>query len=414
LYINFVKTQACFFIYFHNSIKFGKIMLMKKIFLLSLIFIIFLSGCSVWQQQRVIKAATSDNPEKAFKALAESRAKQYAQNPNLLKADLKSLENIAEAFSNLRKAVKNEWGEKETKEPAPKEYVKYLNDYKSRAIIDYENSVVYVGTVDEVNPKESLFNAIVTTLLMPHDPSGADLFNSNDIKLGGEPYLYNEVLDNENQPIRWEWRAKNFATYLINNKIQTRKLENKKTAYYVEIKMVQKNQDIRANKYQDLVQTYAKKYNLDTKLVYAIIKTESDFNQYAISKSGAVGLMQIMPATAGADAYQDLYGKKGQPTRDYLFDPKNNIEMGTTYINILNTRYLKDVKNQTSREYCVISSYNGGSGLVLRTFHSDRTKAFSEINAKSSAQIYSILTTKVSAEETRNYLVKVTNNKKQF
>jgi membrane-bound lytic murein transglycosylase C len=281
-------------------------------------------------------------------------------------------------------------------------------------LIDYEKGVVRVETVDTKSPKESLKSAIKTTLLMPHNPSGEDLFNSNEIKLQGEPYLYNEVLDNDGEPVRWEWRANKFADYLIANKLKTQKSAKSENMYYVEIGMVKKHDDIRAKKYQDIVARYAARYNIEPKLIYAIIKTESDFNQYAISRSGAVGLMQIVPSTAGADAYQELYKKSGQPSRDYLFEPKNNIEMGVVYLDILKSHYLKDISDKSSKEYCVISAYNGGSGTVLRTFNTDRTKAFSEINQLSPSQVYSVLTTKTLSGETRNYLIKVTNNKKLY
>jgi len=380
---------------------------MKKTILI-LISLLFL-GCTTREYQKVIVAAASQNPKAALEQIAKSRAIDYSLNPSLIKSDIKKLENIADSFSNLRKAVVNVWGERDAKEPAPKEYVKYLNNYKSRALIDYENGIVRIETIDTKTPKESLKSAIKTALLMPHDPRGEELFNSDEIKLEGEPYLYNEVLDNEGEPIRWEWRADKFADYLIKNELKTQK-----TIYYVQIAMVKKHGDIRAQKYQDIVNMYATKYAIEPKLIYAIIKTESDFNQYAVSRSGAVGLMQIMPKTAGADAYQELYKKSGQPSAEYLFDPKNNIEMGSVYVDILKSRYLKDINDKLSKEYCVISSYNGGSGTVLKTFNAERTKAFSEINRLSSAQVYTTLTTKVSSEETRNYLVKVTNNKKLY
>lgn len=380
---------------------------MKKTILI-LISLLFL-GCTTREYQKVIVAAASQNPKAALEQIAKSRAIDYSLNPSLIKSDIKKLENIADSFSNLHKAIVNVWGEKDAKEPAPKEYVKYLNNYKSRALIDYENGIVRIETIDTKTPKESLKSAIKTALLMPHDPRGEELFNSDEIKLEGEPYLYNEVLDNEGEPIRWEWRADKFADYLIKNELKTQK-----TIYYVQIAMVKKHGDIRAQKYQDIVNMYATKYAIEPKLIYAIIKTESDFNQYAVSRSGAVGLMQIMPKTAGADAYQELYKKSGQPSAEYLFDPKNNIEMGSVYVDILKSRYLKDINDKLSKEYCVISSYNGGSGTVLKTFNAERTKAFSEINRLSSAQVYTTLTTKVSSEETRNYLVKVTNNKKLY
>jgi membrane-bound lytic murein transglycosylase C len=385
----------------------------KLIALIALIALFFTAGCTVREAESLIRAASSGDPSAALTQLAKDKAYSYATNPAALKSDIKRLENIAEAFGNLRKAVAKVWGDEEVKEPAPKEYVKYLNDYKSRALIDYEAGLVRVETIDDKSPKDSLRRAIITALLMPSDPRGEELFDSSDIKLGGEPYLYGEVLDHEGQPIRWEWRAQQFADHLIAKSLKTQS-SSKGQIYYVEISMVTKHDTIRAHKYQDLVNRYATKYSLEPALVSAIIKTESDFNQYAISHSGAVGLMQIVPSTAGADAYQAIYGKSGQPTRDYLFDPQNNIQMGSAYLDILGSRYLSDVRDRTSKEYCIISSYNGGSGLVLRTFDSDKTRAFAKINALSPMELYKTLTTKVSAEETRNYLVKVVNNKKLY
>lgn len=385
---------------------------MKKNYLLLLTFTLI--GCNANNYKKLINISTSADPKNSLKILTEQKAEAYLKNPNLLKQDLQKIEDIGKAFANLKKSVDKIWGEQDAKEPSAKEYVKYINDYKSRAIIDYEKGIINIGTVDQQHTEQSLKEAIVMTLLMPQDPSGEDLFNTNKIKLGGEPYLYNEVVDNEGESIRWEWRANKYADYLIKNALKTYQLANHKTAYYVQIPMVKKHDDIRANKYQNIVSMYAKQYNVDEKLIYAIIKTESDFNQYAISKSGAIGLMQIMPNTAGADAYQAIYNKEGKPTQEYLFDAQNNIQMGVVYIDILKNRYLKNINNKTSHEYCVISAYNGGSGTVLKAFHSDRNKAFDEINKKTSNQVYSVLTTKVASQETREYLIKVNNNKKLF
>lgn len=103
------------------------------------------------------------------------------------------------------------------------------------------------------------------------------------------------------------------------------------------------------------------------------MQIESSFNPYAVSSSDALGLMQIMPATAGRDVFR-MQGKSGQPSRSYLFDPANNIDVGTAYISILQNSYLGDIKDPVSRRYAVIQAYNGGAGSVLRIFHSDKKK----------------------------------------
>ena len=60
---------------------------------------------------------------------------------------------------------------------------------------------------------------------------------------------------------------------------------------------------------------YAKKYRLDPALLRAVIKTESDFRQHAVSRKGAIGLMQLMPATATtlrvSDAYDSIQNIRG-------------------------------------------------------------------------------------------------------
>ena len=50
-------------------------------------------------------------------------------------------------------------------------------------------------------------------------------------------------------------------------------------------------------KYQAMVEKYAKQYDVPVNLVYAVIRTESDFKSDAVSSAGAIGLMQMMPAT---------------------------------------------------------------------------------------------------------------------
>ena len=72
-----------------------------------------------------------------------------------------------------------------------------------------------------------------------------------------------------------------------------------KKAYYVEIPMVEEQFEIRSYKYADIVQRASRKYDIPEDLIYAIIKTESSFNPYAVSWANAYGLMQVVPKTAG-------------------------------------------------------------------------------------------------------------------
>jgi membrane-bound lytic murein transglycosylase C len=178
--------------------------------------------------------------------------------------------------------------------------------------------------------------------------------------------------------------------------------------------MVKDHASVRVLKFKPYVQKYARRFGVSENLVYAIIQTESNFNQFAVSSAGAFGLMQIVPTSAGRDAYKEVKGKTWTPSKSYLFDANNNIELGSAYIKIIDKKYLAGINNPISREYCVISAYNTGSGNVLKTFSTNRSKAKEIINSKKPAEVYQKLRTNLPYEETRRYLKKVVDYKKDF
>ena len=91
-----------------------------------------------------------------------------------------------------------------------------------------------------------------------------------------------------------------------------------------------------------------------------------------------------------------------------------NIQYGSAYLHILFNRYLQGIKDPKSQEYCVIAAYNTGSGNVLRAFHNDRKQAINVINSLSPEQVYKRLTTRLSQDEARRYVQKVTTFKRQY
>ncbi|MBC6695946.1 lytic transglycosylase domain-containing protein [Terrisporobacter mayombei] len=106
-------------------------------------------------------------------------------------------------------------------------------------------------------------------------------------------------------------------------------------------------------KYSIYVQQYAKEYNLDENLVYSIMKAESKFDEKAISRRGAKGLMQI------ADITRDWAIEELELSEDIdIYDPETNIRIGCWYLN----RLYKEFGDTE----LVIMSYNGGSGNVKK------------------------------------------------
>ena len=155
---------------------------------------------------------------------------------------------------------------------------------------------------------------------------------------------------------------------------------------------------------------------LEKALVFAIIETESAFNPMAKSPIPAYGLMQIVPRSAGMDATKQLFGEERILSSSYLYNSEQNIEIGTTYLNILYYRYLSKVENPESRLYCVIAAYNTGAGNVAKAFTGNRklSAALPLINQITPAEVYEKLRNDLPYEETQKYIVKVTDRIEKY
>ena len=192
--------------------------------------------------------------------------------------------------------VKRTWGKKKVKLPERTKYIKYTQNYQSRAVVDFDAGTVTVETLDNKEPAASLKNAIVTTLLTPDDPRAVDLFSDKNITLTSdrEPYLLGLVLDARSQPVRTPEEAEAFAVYLIDKQAGNRTVEvdgGQKQARYVTMPMVTNHEHKQAEKYRNLVSQHAQSYQISPSLVFAIIRTESNFNPFAVSSAPAYGLM---------------------------------------------------------------------------------------------------------------------------
>jgi hypothetical protein len=101
----------------------------------------------------------------------------------------------------------------------------------------------------------------------------------------------------------------------------------------------------RAEAFEGLIVEHSRQNNLRPDLVRAVVKVESAFNPTAVSPKGAMGLMQLMPATA----------RQLRVTNP--FDPEQNIRGGTSYLRQLLDRY-------GNNEELALAAYNAGPGAV--------------------------------------------------
>lgn len=309
--------------------------------------------------------------------------------------------------------IENIWGYKEVLVAGPKDYVKYTDQYFTRTHINFDQGTITFETIAGTDPAGRLRQTIIKTLLMGDDPGSVDLYSdTDDIQISREPFLYGQVVDNTGQPIRWEGRASNYADWLLQHRLMRRN-NGLHIIYSVTISLVPNHLDKRAHKYIGMVRKAAHKYGVDESLILAIMQTESSFNPYAVSRSDALGLMQIVQHTAGKDVFR-AQGKAGTPSRSFLFDPASNIDTGTAYLAMLNNVYLGGIDNPTSRRYAVITAYNGGAGSVLRVFSNDKVQAANIINTIAPGDVYQILTTRHPSEESRRYLYKVNTIQKGY
>ena len=309
--------------------------------------------------------------------------------------------------------IENIWGFNEVLIAGPKDYVKYSDGYQTRSHINFDAGTITVETIAGTDPAVRLRQAIVTTLLMGDDPGSVDLYSdADDIQISKEPFLYGQVVDNTGEAIRWQWRAERFADYLLQTRMKKR-TSGLHIIYSVTINLVPNHLDKRAHKYLGMVRQASRKYGVDESLILAIMQTESSFNPYAVSRSDAMGLMQVVQHTAGKDVFRSQ-GKSGTPSRSFLFDPASNIDTGTAYLAMLSNVYLGGISNPTSRRYAVITAYNGGAGSVLRVFSNDKVQAANIINSMAPGDVYQTLTTRHPSAESRRYLYKVNTAQKSY
>ena len=114
---------------------------------------------------------------------------------------------------------------------------------------------------------------------------------------------------------------------------------------------------VRRDALEPLVQRIAKMHGIHAALLKAVIEVESGFNARARSPKGAIGLMQVMPATAARYGQFNLYA------------PEQNVEVGARYLRDLLRMFDGDVR-------LAVAAYNAGENAVIR--HGRRVPAYPE------------------------------------
>jgi membrane-bound lytic murein transglycosylase C len=326
-------------------------------------------------------------------------------------------EAYKEEYRKFKKEMKQKWGD--FRERSKKQWVEYKENGALRVSTDFEQGKGKVEVLAETKEeaeeiKKEMPEKTAEALKSKGTREGFETEKVPNKEITEDPVLEDQLNKSEDESVE------EYAKEVAEKKTNTKKVkgEDGKTRYvvYVDFKLANDHLQKRARKVEDHVYKYAKEHNLDPALVFAFIHVESYFNPTAASHANAYGLMQLVPTTGGRDAYRQIHGKDGIPTKEYLFKPDNNIQMGCTFIDILTSRYFDEVENNTTRQYLAISAYNTGAGNVSVAYTGDTnlSEAFSKINSMSPRENYDHLRKNLEYEEARNYLKKVTSRRDQY
>lgn len=168
-----------------------------------------------------------------------------------------------------------------------------------------------------------------------------------------------------NQQISWAVRKNSpeWKTYIDQWIIDYKKTSAYKYLYYKYFSSNRSSQIVqnefnsitggKISEYDNLVREISARYNWDWRLIASIIIQESNFNIYAESWVGAMGLMQLMPQTAAQYGIVDIV------------NPRENIRGGLEYLNWLNNLFQPIIEDKDERIKFILASYNVGIGHVM-------------------------------------------------
>lgn len=167
--------------------------------------------------------------------------------------------------------------------------------------------------------------------------------------------------------------------------------------------------------YQHLISEAALKWNVEKSLIYAVMHVESYFNPYAVSSAQAMGLMQVTQTGAVSEFSKRYLGGKAL-TKEQVFVPRTNIDIGTAYLNILDTAYLSQIRSSKARQLATIAAYNCGlTNLMKYTFETKSLEYFIyRVNQTTNDEWLTMLTHQFPIEETRAYVTKVLDKKTHY
>jgi len=334
--------------------------------------------------------------------LLEHYKKKYPYNKDTSKQYQKFIKAFNTSLKEYKTNISKYW-EKQII-TSPHKYVKYSNNFKRRTIVDYKKNKIIIEVITkDVKLAQTVINKLYN-----------NLFNlTNQMAFRDELVLRNTyrkldiVFDTpiNNELLIGEFLSDSYKEKVLNESILQEYQENKYKDYIYYSSSYNLPDDFSKNiqnRYIKTIIEYEKLYKLPKNILYAIIKVKTSFNPYALTTDAKFGFMLINSKEIGLEAYYKLYKDKRILDAAYLYNFKNNIKIGSTYLDIIYNDKLKNIKNKKSRGYLSIIAYEIGVKDTLDLFDN-----IEEINTKTSAEIYRQIIKKTKNRNLRIYFTKV-------
>lgn len=309
--------------------------------------------------------------------------------------------------------IKKKWGFSYT--PSPKKWVEYSIDTTAVSVVDFESGVVEISllipsTTSPTTIKLKAQQAIKSVLTSRGTLSYIPIQSVDTAAFLPYQPLHDQISSADMHFIE-KIPSPHFIDSLLTHSQKKSTPSGTDTTLVFSFSLVPDHLKKRIIQYLPYIEKQCARFNLNKAQVLAMIHTESAFNPLARSPAHAIGLMQIVPQSGGAEAYQYLTGKNELPPYSVLFDPQRNIELGCAYLYLLKNRYFSSVDDTLSIRHCTIAGYNGGPSMVAYTFAGKHNfnEAITVINTiENPDRVYAHLIRYLPALETRQYLRYVT------
>ena len=371
-----------------------------------------------------------------------------------------SEKKLREKREKFKKAVEKKWDTYE--ESTSKSYVSYSKDLSSRTIVDFDKGEVTIELiVDEEDPKNDSYDSnsdldlrlfttklklsskflsinprLLNVLMMlvfqeDEDSNNDDNVNSSFTKRlskllkekgdDGEPILKDQLVDASGKAVETVGNTLGIAKDLISDKTKKVRMHfakdgKKRTIISIKIPLSDNHMEKRRERYKELIEIEARRFNIPTEIALAIAETESAFNPKAKSHVPAYGLMQLVPKTGARDAYQWIYKKDKFISGRYLYKPRNNVELGCAYLSMIRHHYFSAIRDDELAYICAIPAYNTVVGNVSKALinKTNIREASKKANKMNKDELYDKLYSDLSSKEAKNYLKKVWTRKENY